>query len=195
MYDSIRGVITYLTPEYAVIEVGGIGYKIHIPVNLFTSVLHTGKECQLFTALVVREDDMRLFGFNSRKDKELFDLLTSISGIGAKTALSIIGHMPLSDLHGAIETKNITQLCRIPGIGKKSAERMIVELKDRIKPDHSAPIHKSPSHELASDAILALIRLGYNQKVAEAAIKKAMDASSEEILGLPRLITSALKHI
>lgn len=195
MYESIKGLVSHITPEYAVIDVGGIGYKIYIPVNLFTTILQTGMICQLFTALVVREDDMKLFGFIARKDRELFELLTSISGIGAKTSLSIIGHITVNDLYEAIETKNTTLLCKIPGIGKKSSERLIVELKDRIKPDTTVKIVKGAKSELLSDATLALIRLGYNQKVAESAIKKAMDAASEEILGLPKLITSALKNI
>jgi Holliday junction DNA helicase RuvA len=195
MYESIRGKVSHLTPEYAVLEVGGIGYKIYIPVNLYTSVLQSGAEFQLFTSLVVREDDMKLFGFISRKDRELFELITSISGIGAKTAISIIGHIPIHDLHMAIETKNIPKLCKIPGIGKKSAERLTLELKDRIKIDTALPIKTGLHHELLSDASLALIRLGYNQKAVEAALKKAMDSASEEPPNLPRLITSALKHI
>ena len=191
MYESIQGLISYLTPEYAVITTNGVGYKILIPVNLFTSLLQTGKETTLFTSLVVREDDIRLFGFISRNDRDLFELLTSISGIGPKTALSIIGHMSLNDLHGAIETHNITLLCKIPGIGKKSAERMIVELKDRLKPDTSLP--KAPQNALTQDATLALIRLGYNQKAAETAIKKAMVGATPS--DLPKLITLALKNI
>ncbi len=195
MYESIKGLISYVSPEYAVVDVGGIGYKIYIPVNLFTTILQTGMIAELFTALVVREDDMKLFGFISRKDRELFELLTSISGIGAKTSLSIIGHITVNDLHEAIETKNSALLCKIPGIGKKSSERLIVELKDRIKPDTTVKVVRGIKSELLSDATLALIRLGYNQKVAESAIKKAMDAASEEIVGLPKLITSALKNI
>ncbi len=195
MYESIKGKVSYLTPEYAVLEVMGVGYKIHIPVNLFTTIIKEGTDCQLFTSLVVREDDMRLFGFISRKERELFELLTSISGIGAKTALSIIGHMSLEELHTAIETKNTPLLCKIPGIGKKSAERLIVELSGRLKPDTSIKVTKGIHHELISDATLALIRLGYNQKVAETAIKKAMDNASDKNLGLPYLITSALKSI
>ena len=195
MYESIKGLVAHITPEYAVIEVCGIGYKIHIPVNLFTTVLQAGMTCQLFTSLVVREDDMKLFGFISRNDRELFELLTSISGIGAKTSLSIIGHITVNDLHEAIETKNTLLLCKIPGIGKKSAERLTLELQGRIKPDTTIKVQKGVHHELMSDACLALIRLGYNQKVAETAIKKAMDSATEEILGLPRLITSALKNI
>ncbi len=195
MYESIRGRVSHLTPEYAVVEVGGIGYKIYIPVNLYTSVLESGSDCQLFTSLVVREDDLLLFGFISRKDRELFELITSISGIGAKTAISIIGHIPLNDLYTAIETKNIPKLCKIPGIGKKSAERLTLELKDRIKLDSSLPLPKNVHHDLLSDASLALIRLGYNQKAVETALKKAMDSTLEESPNLPRLITSALKHI
>ena len=195
MYESIKGLVSYLTPEYAVIEVAGIGYKVHIPVNLFTVVLQAGMECQLFTSLVVREDDMKLFGFISRKDRELFELLTSISGIGAKTSLSIIGHISVNDLHEAIETKNTALLCKIPGIGKKSAERLTLELKDRIKPDTAVKIVRGAHHELISDATLALIRLGYNQKIAENAIKKAMDSVLDENIGLPRLITAALKNV
>ncbi len=195
MYESIKGLVSHITPEYAVIDVGGIGYKIYIPVNLYTTILQSGMTCQLFTALVVREDDMKLFGFISRKDRELFELLTSISGVGAKTSLSIIGHISVNDLHEAIETSNTTLLCKIPGIGKKSSERLIVELKGRIKPDDAIKVTKGIHHELISDATLALIRLGYNQKIAESAIKKAMDNNSDEIIGLPRLITNALKKI
>jgi Holliday junction DNA helicase RuvA len=195
MYESIKGKVSYLTPEYAVLDVMGVGYKVYIPVNLFTTIIKEGIDCQLFTSLVVREDDMRLFGFISRKDRELFELLTSISGIGAKTATTIIGHMSLEELHQAIETKNIPLLCKIPGIGKKSAERLIVELTGRLKPDTSIKITKPIHHELMSDATLALIRLGYNQKVAETAIRKAMESVKEPNIGLPHLITCALKNI
>jgi len=189
MYESIKGMLSYLAPDYAVVNVGGVGYKILIPVNLYTSGLPTNKEVELFTTLVVREDDIRLFGFISRSDRDLFDLLTSISGIGPKTALSIIGHMPINDLHTAIETANTQTLCKIPGIGKKSGERMIIELKGRIKPDSTQP-KTSP---LAQDAALALVRLGYNQKAAEQAIKKVLTES--KISDLPKLITLSLNQL
>lgn len=195
MYESIKGVLTYLTPEFAVIEVNDIGYKIYIPINLFTTALHIGKKCELFTSLVVREDDMKLFGFISRKDRDLFELLISISKVGAKTSLSIIGHMSLDELYNAIETKNDTMLCKIPGIGKKSAERLIVELKGRIKPDAATKVPKNFNHDVIEDATCALITLGYNQKIAEQAIKKAMASTKEENIALPKLITAALKNV
>ncbi len=195
MYDSIKGLIAHLTPEYAVLENNGIGYKVFIPISLYTSGIALGSNCQLFTELVVREDDMKLYGFISRQERELFMLLTSISGIGARTAISIIGHVSVNDLHDAVQLKNTALLCKIPGIGKKSAERLVLELRDRIKPDTNTKISKNENHGLMSDATLALIRLGYNQKVAESAIKKAMDGVSQENIGLPKLITSALKNI
>jgi Holliday junction DNA helicase RuvA len=194
MYETIEGELTYLTPEYGVIETSGIGYKIFIPLNLFTDSLSVGKKVKLYTSLVVREDDMRLFGFQSRKDLELFGLLTSISGIGPKTAITIIGHIDLQDFELSIQTGNIAKLSKIPGIGKKSAERLILELKDKLKGNMTQITTKSLQLEVIEDATLALIRLGYNQKVAENAIQKAINNAKEE-LALAKLITSALKNV
>jgi Holliday junction DNA helicase RuvA len=196
MYESIEGKLTHLSPEYAVIETNGIGYKIFIPLNLFTNALKLSESVKLFTALIVREDDMRLFGFQTRSDLELFQTLTSISGIGPKTAITIIGHIDLEDFENSIKTANIPKLSKIPGIGKKSAERLILELKDKLKLKKDNSKEKCLTSDLTEDATQALIRLGYNQKIAENAIRKAIESSKDkEPESLAKLITCALKNV
>ena len=180
MYDYLRGTLTYQAPDIAVIDVQGIGYKLHISLTAHLQ----GPEVTLFTSLVVREDDMRLFGFPTREERDLFELLMTVSGIGPKTALLITSHLPLPDLHDAIERKDIATLSRIPGIGKKTGERLCLELKDKLRVT-------APKNPLAFDATSALIRLGYNQKSAAQAIQKALPHATT----LQQLITLSLKEL
>ena len=192
MYEYIKGTLVSLSHEFAIIDVGGIAYRIHIPISLYTMAHKEGSELTLYISHIVREDSERLFGFLSRGERDLFEKFLGISGIGAKTALSLIGHMDSGDLKLAIQTGNATLLSRVPGIGKKTAERIIVELSDRIekwKLETSLPT--GVKGDLISDALAALTNLGYSHSHAEKAIKKVIDDNEE----LPQLITSALKHI
>jgi Holliday junction DNA helicase RuvA len=195
MYEYIKGTLTALCPEYATVENAFIGYKIYIPINLYTNELKIGSEVLLYLSHIVREDSERLFGFSTKESRNFFEKLCSISGIGAKTALSLIGHMENRQLQVAIQTGNIKLLTHIPGIGKKTAERIVVELGDQIaKWTFTQKSSKEGPTELFSDAFTALLNLGYNQPQAQKAVQKALDESETEFT-LSRLITTALRHI
>lgn len=196
MYEYIKGKLTHISPEYFVVEGGAIGYKIFVPINLYTNALKLGSDICLYTSFVVREDSQKLFGFLSKESRNFFEKLCSISGIGARTALSLIGHMDNVQLQLAIQTGNSALLSRVPGIGKKTAERIIVELGDTIqkwKIEQVGTIEGPP--DLISDALAALINLGYNQPQATRALQKAIPKEGEPTLKLAALITKALQHV
>lgn len=185
MYEYIKGKLIEASAIYAVIETNGIGYKILIPVNLS---LQLGKETILYTSWVVRENSSQLFGFADKEERNLFELLISFSGIGPKTGLSIIGHLNKNDLQQAVLSNNISQLTKIPGIGKKTAERLLVDLKGRF--DNSSPSF-APSQKI-QDATFALINLGYSQELAYQAVKNALNEISADS-DLSTIIAAALK--
>lgn len=192
MFEYIRGKLTVATPERATIEVGGLGYRLHIPFNCYTKLPAIGKEVLLFVYAHIREDSHRYFGFLTEQERDLFEQLNAISGVGPKTALALIGHMELAELHLAISQKNAMRLCKIPGIGKKTAERLLIELKDRVQKIPSLPI--SSVNKVADDAVGALINLGYPLPRCQRAIKQVLD-SQEKSLELAELITLALRQI
>lgn len=188
MYEYLTGTITYLTAEYASLDVNGVGYKIAIPLHLFTRGLTLGGSVTLYTSQVIREDAHRLFGFATRSERDLFEKLISISGVGPKTALSLIGHMPEEELREAITSKNLTLLCRIPGIGKKTAERLSLELSGSLAKGGEEPL--SSPHQ---DALSALLNLGYNMASAKKALEKVLSESPAKGANLSDLLASALR--
>ena len=195
MYDYIKGNLVHISCEHATIESNGIGYKILIPINFYTNAQKLGEEVCLYTSFVVREDSQKLFGFSSRGERDFFEKLIGISGIGAKIALSLIGHMESAQLQMAIQTGNASMLSRIPGIGKKTAKRIIMELGDRIhkwKLDTSNKINGPP--EMIHDALIALINLGYNQAQAQKALQRTLDEKGDKI-ELSSLISHALQRV
>lgn len=201
MYAYIKGQLQHADAQYAVLEAGGIGYKIFIPGNLFSKLPHMGETIILHTSFVVREQSQALYGFLTVNERDLFEILLNVSGIGPKTALSIIGHLSMSDLQSAILSGDIPTISRVPGIGKKTAERLIVEMRDKapslLTPDPSnLAIHSlcDPHSQQTKDALSALINLGYNQTIAQKAIKKTLSDFPEGI-DLATLITTALKHV
>jgi len=181
MYEFIRGRLIAMEASKAIIETHGIGFSLEIPIN--TPFMEIGSEVLFYTAFIVREDSQRLFGFKTKGERELFFALSDISGIGPKTALSIVGHMDIDTLKEAVSAANPVFLCKIPGIGKKTAERLILELKDRL------PKSTGPS-DLFIDATSALTNLGYSLPVAQKAVKAALPAAS-----LSELITKALQSV
>ena len=197
IYETISGKISALYPEYVVLETGGIGYKIFIPISLYTSGLKTDSEMTLYISHIVREDSEKLFGFTSLEERNFFNKLCTISGVGAKTALAMIGHMENAELKSAIEMGNATLLSRIPGIGKKTAERIIVDLGDTIhkwRTDQVSQGIKGPTN-VAIDALQAMINLGYNRAQAQKAVKSVLEESGNESLPLSNVITGALKLV
>ncbi len=200
MYEYIKGMLIDSSPSRAILETNGIGYSLCIPLNTYSKLPSLGSQVTLYVAFVVREDSQKLFGFLIREQRDLFETLIEISGIGPKTALCLIGYMEIEELQLAISQGDIQLICKIPGIGKKTAERLIVEMRDNIKKGmaKSCGFHSLQSldskQNVISDAISALVNLGYNSAQAQKAIKTALDNTQDEP-ELARLITSALRSI
>ena len=173
------------TPQKAVLDNQGLGYLLFIPLSVFHRLPQIGQSLCLFVSTIIREDSAKSYGFLNESERNLFEKLIGTSGIGPKTALSLIGHLPEDELLSAIHTGNVTQLLRVPGIGKKTAERLIVEMRGTLP---SAPT------PLAQDAISALMNLGYSATEAQKSITKALSAK-EAPATLSLLITHALKQM
>lgn len=204
MIAYIKGTVIYTSPAYVILETGGIGYKVFIPVNAFGKLPQIGEITALHTSFVTRELSQTLYGFLMGQERDFFEALMGVTGIGPKLALSMIGHMSLKDLQTAICHSDIPVICRIPGIGKKGAERLIIEMRDKVHmaaidpSDFAVHSQRTLKTELmpqkVNDAMSALINLGYNQMTAQKAIKKSLKDAPEDI-DLATLITTSLNHI
>lgn len=199
MYAYIKGTLTHISSVFAIVEAGGIGYQIYIPANAISSLPLIGSELMLYTSFIVREQSQCLFGFLTQGERELFDMLLQVSGIGPKTAISLIGHMQYHEFIDAVKEEDIKKICRVPGIGKKTAERLFLEIRDKlaslygIDPSQFTVKGSSGKEGMIKDAISGLINLGYSQANALKAIKHALDEDKNS--SLAELITGALKHI
>ena len=169
MIASLFGTVRALLLDRLVIEVNGVGYAVSITPST-ASQLSVGRDIQLFTSMVVREDAMTLYGFIESAEKDLFELVQTVSGIGPKVALAISASMNYEDLAVAISAKNESAISAIPGIGKKSAQRMILELDGKMVPAHQ--VISSASFSWRDQLIEALINLGFNRKQAESAVNE-----------------------
>lgn len=201
MIAYIKGLLVQSSPSFVVIETAGIGYKIFIPVSLFSKLPQLQETTLLHTSFVIRELSHTLYGFLTFQDRDLFEALMGVTGIGPKTALSLIGYLQGHELYNAISNHDITTISKVPGIGKKTAERLIIEMRDKISSivtidpsDFAVHQQSDPRAQQISDAMGALINLGYNQITAQKAIKKTLKDLPESI-GLSELITAALKHL
>ena len=194
MFEYLKGTLTDSSPQKITLEVGGIGYGLFISITTFEKLPQMGSEVKIYTAAVIREDSHKLFGFLSLEEKVFFNTLCEISGIGPRLAIAILGHMTLEDLHTAVEHHNTKAISKIPGIGKKMAERLILELRDKFQKGDKGEISLSGSKEPGpiSDAISALINLGYNPMEAQRAVQSAV-SSNEKEPPLAELISLALK--
>lgn len=191
MYAFIRGKLIEASLSQVIIETQGIGYRLLVPINLLGKLLPLGSEVLLHTSFVVREASQALYGFLSTADRDMFETLINLSGIGPKTALSILGHLEVAGLAEAISRSNVALLSKVPGIGKKTAERLILELGGRLDSIAALQLHSLPSQK--QDALNALINLGYSPSAAEKAVRQATATLPEES-DLPTLITAALKY-
>lgn len=193
MFDYLKAILVESKPLKVTVEVNGIGYRIWVPIHI--RLPQEGSVITLYVSPIIREDSHQLFGFLTRLERDFFELLITISGIGPKIALCLMGHLDLSDLHAAILQGNVEILSKTPGIGKKTAERLIIELRDKVKtlnPPLSST--KNNNQQMQNDALSALIHLGYPSNQAQKAIKTVLDQLEKEP-DLGQLITSALKHI
>ena len=197
MYDFIQGILKEKEPLKAIVETHGIGYRLLIPLNTYTHLPVLDTPVSLFLSQVIREDSHTLYAFIAKGERDLFEVLLTLSGIGPKTALAIIGHIDIGSFHHAIATSDIRLLSKIPGIGKKTAERLVIELRDKLKgkPEKGHPnLGSSPSAALFSDAMHALLNLGYPPIQVQKALQSALQDKQDET-DLGRLITHALQKI
>ena len=200
MYHYLNGKIAEKTPTAVILDVNGIGYEVRVSLSTFSSLPNLGETVKLFTHFVVREDAQLLYGFATEEEREAFRLLISISGIGPKLAITLLSGVTLPDLKRAIQEKNIPVLTAISGIGQKTAERVIIELKDKIgKAEISAGkelIHDaSVSDQMVEDSVLALVSLGYTKQKAKEAIQKTLKAMLGKKPSVEEIIRAALKHV
>jgi holliday junction DNA helicase RuvA len=176
MIALLRGVLIEKHPNQAIVEAGGVGYDITIPVSTFTRLPDTGGEVRLRVHTHVREDALALYGFLTQDEKSLFEKLIGVSGIGPKLAVTILSGLAAPDLIQGIRAGDVAKLVRIPGIGKKTAERMVLELRDKLPaaagdaPETSTAAALSPVDQ---DVLSALLNLGCGRPQAEAAVRKA----------------------
>ena len=184
MIASLRGRLISRAPNQAVVDCAGVGYDVNISVATFTSLPAEGAEVRLHIHTHVREDQIALFGFAEPDEKRLFEKLLTISGIGPKLAITVLSGIDASRLVSAIRGGDHATLTRIPGIGKKTAERVVLELKDKLDDMAAAPAPATPHFGPAGDDVLsALVNLGYARPIAQKAIETAVarqpDAANE----------------
>lgn len=173
MIDYIRGAVAELTPTYAVIETsGGVGYMLNISLNTYIR-LEGVAEARLYVYEAIREDAYVLYGFVERREREMFLLLVSVSGVGPSIARMILSSITVPDLETAISTGDSNALKMVKGIGVKTAQRIIVDLKDKIKPAGNTLIEQTPSRsEVYDEALAAMVALGFAQQQSQKALKK-----------------------
>jgi Holliday junction DNA helicase RuvA len=176
MIAQLRGLLVEKHPNQAIVETAGVGYDVTIPVSTFTHLPDPGAEVKLRIHTHVREDALALFGFLTQDEKAIFEKLIGVSGIGPKLAVTILSGLAAPDLINAIRRGEVAQLVRIPGIGKKTAERMVLELRDKL-PAATGEAPAAPSADALSpvdqDVLSALLNLGCGRPQAEAAVRKA----------------------
>ena len=183
MIAHLRGMLLEKHPNLVVVETGGVGYEVIIPVSAYSSLPETGAQVQLHIHTHVREDALSLFGFVSAADKALFEKLITVSGIGPKLAVTALGGLTAPDLAAAIREGSVEQLVRIPGVGKKTAERMVLELRDKldllpgVARAAAAAGAKSAFNTTEEDVISALANFGASRASAEAAVTQARSAT------------------
>ena len=199
LISLLRGTVRYRAQNTVVIDAGGVGYEVLCTQEAFEGAAAVGQEYELWTRLVVREDSMTLFGFASMEERALFDLITSVSGIGPKTGIAILSGVGAAHLREAIRASDVHRLIGIPGIGRKTAERLIVELRDKLlKEEFSAPVSVAGdahhANTVRNDALQALLALGYQRAVAEKAIRDVVRDKPEAGKSVESLIKAALKE-
>jgi Holliday junction DNA helicase RuvA len=194
MIASLFGTIRSLKLDQAIIDVNGVGYLVHITAKT-SSHLSIGRDFQIFTSLVVREDSMTLYGFNESDERELFELVQTVSGIGPKVALAITAAMGIDDLAAAVNSKDESAIAAVPGIGKKGAQRLILELSGKL--DFTHPASKVTGFSWRDQLIDALTGLGFARKQAELAVNEiaaARDAKELSSMSPTELLKLALAH-
>lgn len=195
MFAYIKGILESKTQDKAIVDVGGVGYLLFIPYSTYQALPEINESVKLNTYLAVREDSMTLFGFYSKEEMRIFELLISVSGIGPKLAIGVLSDIAAADFSVAVITDDVNRLTKISGIGKKTAQRIIIELKDKMKTENienvsSEPIIRNVVNNEIEEAISALQVLGYNNKDAINMVNK----SYKDGMDVEEIIKQALKN-
>lgn len=198
MIGRLSGVLLEKRPDRALVDASGVGYELHVPLGTFAALPAVGERASLHVHTHVREDAILLFGFATTEEKALFERLVTVSGIGPRLALVVLSGLPLPELVVAIAAQDAKRLSSIPGVGKKLAERLGLELKDKvvgIVPGTAGGTAGGAAGTagLAEDAVGALLNLGYRRPQAEAAVKAASEAAGAA--DLPALLSAALRRL
>ena len=191
MIAHLRGRLISKHPNQAVVEAGGVGYEVNISIPTFSALPSLEAEVALFIHTHVREDALSLFGFLRSEEKQLFEKLVSVSGIGPRLAITILSGMPADAMVAAIKGNNVASLTRIPGIGKKTAERMVLELRDKLE-TFGVPATAATASPVEEDVISALVNLGYHRPLAEKALARLGSIAGESFDTLFRKALAAL---
>jgi len=196
MIARIAGRLIYKSPSECVVDVSGVGYLVFIPLSTFYSLPESPAEVAFLVRTIVREDSMALYGFVSEAERRMFDSLTSVKGIGPKLAINILSGIEAKSLYAAIVQSDLGRLTKVPGVGKKTAERIVFELRDKLVVlDTDIAASASVSHafnRMELDALSALVNLGYPQRTAEEAIQRAKK-QHPEISDIQSLLRECLK--
>ena len=198
MLHYIKGILAMKMASEIVVEAGGLGYEITVPANSSVYLAHEGDQVTVYTAMMVREDDVSLYGFGDKNELDTFRKLITVSGVGAKAAIAILSAMPLHEVHQAIVLEDAKSLTRANGIGKKTAERIVLELKDKFGSIEEAALPQgvevaavSAASDNRTDAVNALMELGYTKGEAVNAMAMVKDAD----LTVEEYIKQALKRL
>ncbi len=195
MIAQISGTLAHKVPGEVIVDVGGVGYQVFIPLNVFYRLPEIGARVSLYIHTHLREDALQLFGFQEATEKQVFLLLNSVAGIGPKLALNILSGIPADELAQAIKEGDQLRLVSIPGVGKKLAERMIVELRDKFA-TFQAQVTETPvasnGSQLMQDAVSALVNLGYRKAEVEKSVRDTVQSGNTT---LEEVIKEALRRI
>ncbi len=172
MIGRLTGVLLEKNPPQILVDVGGVAYDVDVPMSTFYNLPQTGGTVTLHTHMVVREDAHLLFGFGTESERNAFRQLLKISGVGARTALSVLSGLSVVDLQQAVAAQDAGRLVKIPGIGKKTAERLLLELRDKLEVSVAVGSPAATAAAMSSDVLNALLALGYNDKEAAWAVKQ-----------------------
>ncbi len=180
MIAHLRGKLMQKDPARVIVDVNGIGYEVYVPLTTFTALPETGSDVSIDIHTHVREDVIALYGFSTRRERMIFEKLMTISGIGPKLAVTILSGGSVEELVGAIKRSDLARLTAIPGVGKKTAERIILELKDKFQDFTDAAVKSG----VEADVMSALENLGFSRGVADAALKRAIDGDRDPAFDL-----------
>ncbi|GIV54397.1 MAG: Holliday junction ATP-dependent DNA helicase RuvA [Candidatus Kapaibacterium sp.] len=197
MIARLEGRILEKSPSHVIIDCGGVGYRVHISLTTSEALPPVGHQTLLHTHLIVREDSMELVGFATQSERDAFLLLTAIPGVGMRIALGILSAMSVTELQHAVLANNTVQLQRIPGVGRKTAERLVLELRERIAAIAPAPSLDGNIASLLGESLSALLVLGYNRQVAEKALRTAFEQCQDdgEHPNVEQLVKRALRIV